>query len=575
MLKSTKENFYKSVIKKGEPLIIKDIEISEELVIQADIIATGLILENCIFKEPVSFENIDLNCGIKFNNCKFEKSLSINACRSKNYDSKFNFNTYHIEFKKTEIQNLYFIGQNVIERGIRIYEKSKITRLRVESLHSSMGSFSINDSLIEKQLDFSNVNLNQDLSIRGNSIVNSMIRFENVFSQSISLTESTFNDNFHIWAGRIKNLTLNDGIFKEDFSITAVPILNMTTIIGTEFKKSIIFKLQDNTNNKTGLLNEIYLKAGKFNERFIVNGNNETIKELTINCSQQLSGDIYFNSCSISKTIISGDNYNANIVFNHCKFNNFSFENFYNYSTLSIISAKSDGENSELSIQNSSLGTSNFFNTLFNSFNKINIYNSVLTDIVTVNVKWFDDDNLNIKEKEIPSDYTQKKEIYRQIKFVLERQGDKISSLKFKSLEMKAYKNELFSGVNKYLRIFNGNRFTLWVGQTNNFGQSWTKPALLATAFGVFFQLLIIIGISDKLHFKFNLSKESFNITVKEYCNYFNTLPQLMNPVHYLTRIFPNIENISFTVYFLDYFLKIILAFFIFQIISAFRKYMK
>ena len=81
---------------------------------------------------------------------------------------------------------------------------------------------------------------------------------------------------------------------------------------------------------------------------------------------------------------------------------------------------------------------------------------SILIDIVIANVKWFSDKNLNSKTKETSPDYTQKKEIYRQIKFALERQGDRISSLKFKALEMNAYKKELFATVeNRYKRIFN------------------------------------------------------------------------------------------------------------------------
>lgn len=569
-------DFLKDFHKNGTPVLIEDKEIMNRVDTQKKVIATGVIIKDCIFNEPVIFENVDFNCGVKFINCKFKKTLSINECKSNNYDQEFNFDGYHIEFKKTEIEGLYFNGSNVIERGVRISEKSIINRLQVRSIYSKMGSFAINGSTIENLFDVSQAKLTNGLEVRKNSIINSKVRFDNVTAGSITFTESTFNTDVHIWAGKIGSLIFNDGLFKDDLFITAVPISGSMTIIGTEFKKSINFKLQDDTNNKTGSLEQIYISSGKFNEQFVVNGSNEKISNLTVKFSKQLEGALYFNSCNIQETKLSGDNHNGNIVFNHSNFNKLSFDFFSNYSTISIISAKAFGENSELTIQHSNLGKSQFFNTFFNTFESINIYNSVLIDIVVANVKWFNDKNLNSKTVETSPDYAQKKEIYRQIKFALERQGDRISSLKFKALEMNAYKKELFATVeNRYRRIFNGNRFILWIGQTNDFGQNWIKPILFAIGFGILFHFLIVIGLSDKLSYLPNLNIESFLLTCNEYWDNFNALPQLMNPIHILKRIFPNAKDISFTVYLLDYSLKIILAFFIYQVISAFRKYMK
>ncbi|MCK4922744.1 MAG: hypothetical protein KAS71_16945, partial [Bacteroidales bacterium] len=535
-----------------------------------------IIIENCVFEENVFLEEIDLNYGIKFTGCNFIKTLSINECKSNNYDHEFNFDGYHIEFINTQIEGLYFNGSNEIDRGVRISKKSRINKLQVRSIYSKTGSFAINDSTVETLFDVSQARLINGLEIRKNSIINSKVRIENVTASSITFTESTFDTDVHIWAGKIGNLIFNDGLFNDDLFITAVPIAGSMTIIGTEFKKSINFKLHDETNNKTGSLETIYISSGKFNEQFVVNGSNETIRKLTVKFSKQLEGALHFNSCNIKETELSGENHNGNIVFNHSNFNKLSFDFFSNYSTISIISAKAFGLNSELTIQHSNLGKSQFFNTFFNTFEIISIYNSILIDIVVANVKWFNDKNLNSKTAETSPDYTQKKEIYRQIKFVLERQGDRISSLKFKALEMNAYKKELFESVEKrFKRIFNGNRFILWIGQTNDYGQNWIKPILFAIGFGLLFHFLIVIGISEKLSYQPNLNIESLLITWNEYWSNLNTLPQLMNPAHFLQRLFPNAQDISFTVYFLDYLLKIILAFFIYQVISAFRKYMK
>jgi hypothetical protein len=604
-------DFLQDFYQNGNPVLIEDMEIMDKVDTQKNVIATGVIIKNCVFNEIVIFENVDFNYGIEFINCTFKKSLSINNCKSNNYDHEYNFDRCHIEFKNTKIEGLYFNGNNELERGVRISEKSIINRLQVRSIYSKMGSFAINDSTIENIFDVSQAKLINGLEVRKNCIINSKVRFENVTAGSITFTESTFNTDVHIFAGKIGSLIFNDGLFNDDLSITAVPISGSMTIIGTEFKKSITFKLQDDTNNKTGSLEHVYISSGKFNEQFVVNGSNETINKLIVDFSKQLEGALYFNSCNIQETKLSGDNHNGNIVFNHSNFNKLSFDFFSNYSTISIISAKAYGENSELTIQHSNLGKSQFFNTFFNTFESISIYNSVLIDIVVANVKWFNDKNLNSKTAETSLDYTQKKEIYRQIKFALERQGDRISSLKFKALEMNAYKKELFLDIEdkfensykknrllKWLKIssrfsknyvvklfynigllgrkiLNNNRFILWLGQTNSFGQNWFKPVLFAVGFTIVFHFLIIVGVSDKLSYLPNFDTGSFLLTWNEYCGNINALPQLMNPVHILKRIFPDAKDISFSVYFLDYLLKIILAFFIYQVISAFRKYMK
>ncbi|ASB50346.1 hypothetical protein CDL62_14940 [Alkalitalea saponilacus] len=90
----------------------------------------------------------------------------------------------------------------------------------------------------------------------------------------------------------------------------------------------------------------------------------------------------------------------------------------------------------------------------------------------------------------------------------------------------------------------------------------------------VFF-CLIVVGLSEKLTYLFNLNIDSIVFTWNELTRHSYAIPLLLNPVHELRLIFPEYENISFYVYLIDYFQKIVIAFFIFQVISAFRKYMK
>jgi len=455
----TATKFISEITKSGNLIKISGETIPEQVVIRKNLIAKGIIIENCVFENGFIIENVDLNFGIKLIGCDFKKNFSINNCRSTKYDQEFNYDGYHLEFKNTKIEGLFFNGNNQIERGIRICEKSIVRTIQVRTLISNKGSFDVNDSTVERLFDIGQAQLKDSVSIRNNSIIDAKVRFENITCGSIVFTESNFKKDIHLWAGKIGSLTFNDGVFDDDLSITAVPITSYLTVIGADFKKSISFTIQDDKNNKTGSLTKIYIQSGKFGEQFIINGSNCQIEELTIDTSKQLEGDLYFNSCNILLAKLSGNNYQSNIVFNHSCFNNLNFDFFNNYSTLSLISIKGFNPDSEFSIVHSNLGKTQFFNAFLDTFDKIRIYNSVFTEIIVANVKWFKDKNLNPSISVSSEEYTYKKEIYRQIKYALEKQGDRITSLRFKALEISAFKKESFAKVKWYKKILGIDRF--------------------------------------------------------------------------------------------------------------------
>ncbi len=559
----------------GEPYEIQNQEVLDTLIVIHNIVAQGVVVRNCTFKETVIFEKIDFNCGIKFIDCNFEKTLTISDCTAQNNDLKFNFDGYHIELSNTKVSGgLHFIGNNQIDRGVRIWNKSIIQILHVDSITSRNGHFAIHDSTIENTFEILQCNLNLGLEVRNNSVINAKVLIENVTAGSLTFTNSNFGKDIHIWAGKVGSFIFNDGAFAEELVIKAVPISNLS-IIGAEFKKSLTLDTNDPTNNMTGILSKVYLSSSKFSEQFVINGSNLTIDDFTLDFSNRLEGSIYLNSCNLLKTELSGDNYKGNVVFNHCNFNSLSFDFFYNYSSISIISAKSFGSQSEISVTHSNLGKSQFFNVFFNSFEKIAIYHSIVTEITSANVKWFEPHKLNPTIKSEQGDFTNKREIFRQLKYALQNQGDRIESLRFKSLEMKAYKQELLSSQKWYKKLFNNDRFILWIGQTNNFGLNWLKPVWLILAFGLIFYCLIVVGVSENLSYSFNFDAGSFKTTICEFAKYSYAFPELMNPVHSLDKIFTKTNQGGFTLNFLDYALKIFLAFFIYQIISAFRKFAK
>ena len=66
---------------------------------------------------------------------------------------------------------------------------------------------------------------------------------------------------------------------------------------------------------------------------------------------------------------------------------------------------------------------------------------------------WFADEQLftgNNNERE----YVQIREVYRQLKYSSEKEGNIISSLRFKALELQAYRKELYSKYSFFSRLF-------------------------------------------------------------------------------------------------------------------------
>jgi len=549
-------------------------DIFEPLTIVGKLESKGVIVKNCTFHEFVVFDSLDLNYGIQFVNCKFEKTLSINNCAASSYDHNFNFDGYHIILSNTTIQRgLFFNGDNFIDRGVMIEKESIINNLKVDKIITKSGSFTVHNSVIEHLFDVINCSFIGSLEVLGNSTIKSKVRFQNVSATSLNFVKSNFEKDVHIWAGKFSSLVFNDGVFNDTLYISAVSISNMLTIIGAEFKRSILFNIRD--KEIIGSISKIYIASCKFGEHFILNGNNTIIDDLNLLLSTQLEGTLDISHCDILNTTLSGNNYNCNLNLIYCKFQKLTFQLLYNYSTISIMSAKAFDNNSEIAITDSYLGKTHFLNMFFNTFQKINVYNSVLTEIVTTNVKWFEPEKLNPSDTKETYEYTLRREVFRQLKYVLEKQGNRIESLKFKSLETKAFKQELFSRHKWYKRIFNNDRFILWIGWTNNFGLNWVRAVLLILGFVAIFYWLIVIGISDKLAFSPNLSIDSFKVTGEEFIKYLYAYPQLLNPVHSIDKVFPNVLDFGFWVHSIDYLIKIFLAFFIYQIISAFRKFTK
>ena len=141
----------------------------------------------------------------------------------------------------------------------------------------------------------------------------------------------------------------------------------------------------------------------------------------------------------------------------------------------------------------------------------------------------------------------------------MERQANRIQALQFKQYEMQAYKEEL----KRTKRFYNRERIILWANQTNNHGQNWTKPILLAIGFS-----LILISFTTFSVYEDWWSLEVIKENIKHY-------PRMMNPAFSLKSIFGESKNFSFGANLWALLQRISMSFFIYQTVVAFRRYGK
>ena len=124
---------------------------------------------------------------------------------------------------------------------------------------------------------------------------------------------------------------------------------------------------------------------------------------------------------------------------------------------------------------------------------------------------------------------------------------------------MTAYREELKHKKEKNLE----DQFTMFVNQSNDYGQSWLLPSILAVTITFMFYCFLIILVEPA----------STGFVFYEYSYVFFNL---FNPLHTLDKLFPE-TNIPFSlpVNALDFIYKIVISYLIFQTVSAFRKHIK
>lgn len=556
----------------GEIVVFSNERIGKEIVKGEDVNCKGIYFDKCAFEGDLIFKNVDLNCGVVFfNECISNNIIHFSTCVSKNTDRGLTeFDTSNLLIKNSTFNNLIIDKQSEFNFGVRIIDGTELQELNISRLFSEQGSIYINESTIHKSLNFKNSKVASGIRLN-RSTLGGTVRYENIIGSSFSFTKSHIKGNVFLWGGNISTITFNEGIYDDDFHIDAVKCNGLLTSIGDQFKKGIQIKYIHEPNDLKGGPKKYHIQSLTCNGIFEIIGSENSavpfpIEEIKIISSFALSGQIIIKNIASNNLDISGTIKDVDILFDYCQFKEIKIDNLINSGSLRFQNIKAIKGNSSFLIKNSNLGKAYFFNFFFNTFSEVRVYDTILSDIFTSRVRWFE--NLN-KTKDAQIDLNQVRDIFRQLKLSMEKQGDKINSSYFKKREMEIHYRSLNFKNNT------GDLLMMWLNKSNNYGMSWIKPVIILLLIALPVLWLMIFLTSEELRLQPATSYEDLVYCINLFLMNINLYPQLLNPLNSLGNLFIDNNGVSFWFYSVSFIWKITVAYFVFQTVTAFRKYVK
>lgn len=609
------------LIENDTPYLLNRV-INEECVFDNDNYKVKFLeLESSEFKNNVTFKDTNLKCGIHFRKCNFYGNLKFEGVIISDYDTRIQHLSESLIFEDCK-----FFGEVVFSHNTSILRNLVFKKrceffyaLRIINAFITEGGVNIEDCTFDNIIDIQRSRFNSQLSIV-NTKVNSLTRIVSVSSNTISFTGNNDFQRGRIELCQVENgLVFNDGVFNGDWEINACRTRKHgLTLFSSSFKTSLTIKYQQ-VGGHLFKIEKFYIRECIFGNGMYVFGNNgqltpnkSIIDSIDIKLSTSMKGEISFQELDVGIIKLSGVNTGCNLVLRSINVNKFEIETLTNSSGLILSYLNKSNEDwsdskdnskkidSLLKIDDSNLGKAQLHAIDFTGFKDVIISGSILTDISVSLIEWFKIDKLNntsIKDLEklyenslTSNDETyinnlkknfqrgleNKKDTLRQLKVVSQRQLDNPKALYFQRHEMSLHKEIL--DLEKDSNF--GDWFIFWSNKySNDFGQNWIRAVfcLLIASFLCYIPIAILSTEQlNQSQFMSSCSDLRANVAVIFDFNQMKQWIVLLNPTHRIFELFDKApERISTIIYIVDFISRIFVAYFVFQLISAFRKFNK
>ncbi len=594
---ASEEDFIK--ILDAKDTFVSDLKVTyRQKFTQSNYSAQSAIFKDCHFEGKLMFHNCEIHDGIRFINCQFDEGVEFLGCSSKKIAYIFLSGDKSIEFIDCKINSRMNIRDTIFDGGFN-FVNSTLEDFHCYSFRVSKGGGIElrNNTNVARSLFVSNCNLKNGRIIFYHVMIAGHLRFENNVIGGYDFSFSKFSKNIFVWAGNCNSIIFYQSHFDDDFNIQVVKVKQSLSIIECQFKKVFKIELDDKNDGFQGYLNSLYMSESEFLNAFKLyrfSHSNIAVAKIDL-VFTNLSGSFHFDNIAVNELNISGYNKNSRLVIDEVNVQRLSMNRFRNSGSIDFIKVNPmDGE-SELCINHSILGTFSFVNCRVNAFQKFVVDDSVLDLVVSSGTKWFDfkqiAENYGFKRKnwfvrkwndvryifqgvqgsEDSNRLYQIREIFRQLKTAMDKQGNRIQALFFQSQEFQAYKRELELSH----EIYRPERLIIWSNASNSHGQNWIKPIGLGVVVTVIIFVLMVYSMNERLAIHLPW-KSDYTDTLRIYATYIKSLPELFNPTFRMNLVFPkHVHEFTFMTFVWALVQRISISYFIFQTISAFRKYIK
>lgn len=397
------------------------------------------------------------------------------------------------------------------------------------------------------------------------------------FTNKIALTNCEFTNHFSLRGGIFKNhvhvtgcsfqmgLAFDDVTFEKDLQLIKVNIQGTLGFMGGKYQDVEISIDQGN---------KFWISGGNFKSlKLDMYDDDKLLEELTVINGGDLAVNLSVRHMTINSISLTHDNGQRNYEFVNVRCNVLKMHEFINTGNLSFYGLSPISEYAIIQVNRSFLSKTQFSRINFKGFAEVIFTDSYIGEVNIINSLWSD---TNFRARTHPeggkqavaeiteTERSQLKEVFRQLKFVYEKQGDGINASFFHALEMNTY-NSLLKWSWPTHEPFWQKLILYLSSHLTDYGSSFMRP-LVGILLANFVSLLVLIRCFGYESLEINFSAEfdqiEFNRGVGEYF-------KLINPLHKMN------EGLSGLGVFTDLISRILSSYFIYGLIRSSRRFLR
>lgn len=474
---------------------------------------------------PILFLNVryrDTDMTFTFRNCTFKNVLI------KNF-AIINFPNIHVQFVNCYLENLDV--KQIVSENISILFSSSIFSGMIQS--SNLKSCNINNCIIEDHIFFKN-----------QKSINISYTEENVFPKSWEML-----------------------LYKR--SIKFLDLLKIKQSYHIEDSRKIVFFSKETKKEKKGVYRKEYQRLEEFKIGYFFKQEEKDLLDIHLSLKynqQEETGEVKLVNSSLNSLTLSGYS-NSKISIDNTKISNlfvrdFSTQkevNFYNIYPLK------NKDESKIEIHKSNLENIWFDNINFSDYDIVSFFRTKFGKSTFTSCNFPSDntsfekfktlENVHYPDQKSDNYYKDQYEIFLQLKIILESTGNFYEAQKLQAISNDALK--------KIKQISCWDRAILWInGKSNNHGLSIKLPLIYFFSFSIVFYILYLLSLGRI----FSSNEIDYSLI-----GYYFSFIDLTHRTDFLV----NKDEFNIASLIIDFVNKILGGFFIYQFVSAFRKYGK